>query len=62
MNFLPSLFFLLFSSFSIGQISYDFAQALPPEAMNVQHVDKPYRAIYTNENNQFEFTEAGIFT
>ena len=62
MNFLPSLFFLLFSYLSIGQVSYDFAQALPPEAMNVQHVDKPYRAIYTNENNQFEFTEAGIFT
>lgn len=30
--------------------------------MNIQHVDKPYRSIYTNETNQFEFTEAGIFT
>ena len=62
MNFLPSIFFILLSTFSFAQVSYDFAQALPPEAMNVQNVDKPYRAIYTNENNQFEFTEAGIFT
>jgi len=62
MKFFPTLFFLNITLISFGQVSYDFAQPLPPEVMNVQHVDKPYRTIYTNENNQFEFSEAGIFT
>jgi hypothetical protein len=59
------LFLFTLSSFSLlGQVSYEFKYPLPPDAKQIQHVDRPYYGTYSSDSSDisYEFNENGVFS